>query len=236
MAITFGSVGSFPASPFTSGGSTIACPYPSGIAAGDALILCAVNSNPDSWNTPAGWTSKEANANVLTDMSCSVFTTVATGSESGTLSVVHAANTPVAVCITRHTGVAASPFGDTASSVSTVDTGTASPTNGALSPAPGATDMVVRFYAYAQRASSTGGTLSNPGGTWTTRLNLMSNLGSFNCGIVVADKIAGTDDQTVNSNTAGAFMVVDVDLVAAASSVAPPYPGLLTARLRPYFG
>lgn len=89
--------------------------------------------------------------------------------------------------------------------------------------------MVVRFYAYAQRSSSTGGTLSNPGGTWTTRLNLVSNIAAFNCGLVVADRISGTDNQTITSDVAGAFMVVDVALTAAVTTS----QGMRPARVHP---
>lgn len=229
MAITFGSVGSYPASPFTQNGATsMAVPYPSGITAGEALILCAANSSPDAWTTPSGWTSVESNSNVLTDLSVAVYTKVATGAETGTLTVTHSAAVPIAGCIVRYPGVSASPFGDTANAISSVDTGTTSPTNGVLSPAPGASDMVVRFYTWAMRGSSTGATLTNPGGTWSTRLNLMTNAsGTFNVGIVVADKIAGTDNQTVTSNVAGAFMVVDVALVAAVAAS--------TAKFMPFF-
>lgn len=240
MAITYGSVGTYPTSLSQSGSTSMAVPYPSGIVAGDALILCAANSAPDPWNTPAGWTLKEFADSVPAsggDLAAYVWTKTATGSESGTLTVTHTANSIISGCIIRYSGVGVSPFGD--SSVSTVGAeSTTSPTAGTLSPAPGGTDLVVRFYVWGQRASVATDTITNPGGTWTTRLNqVTANAAGFNSGIVVADKVAGTDNQTLTATQTGGWLVVDVDMIAAAAtSVGPPYPGLLVSRLRPYFG
>ena len=109
----------------------------------------------------------------------------------------------------------ASPFGTSA--ISAVGTLATSPAAGTLSPAPGAQDMVVRFYAWAQNNNATGATCSSPGGTWATRANLVTAAasGQFQDALVVADKIAGTDNQTITANSVGGWLVIDVPIKAA---------------------
>lgn len=188
-------------------------------------MLCAANNIPASFTTPSGWALKESATNIgSTGVGAAfVWTTLATGSETGSLTVTCASANNLAGTILRYT--AASGFGDTASAASS-SLSTASPTAGTLSPVPGASDMVVRIYCWADNGTGAGSTLTNPGGTWTTRLNLVTQQGGdatglFNCGFVAADKIAGTDNQTVTSSVTGAFFVVDVAITASAASPRP---------------
>jgi hypothetical protein len=221
VVVAFGAVGSIPATPFTTAAATsMAVPYPSGIVTGQPLILAAMNTSPVAWNTPSGWLLKESNASVNADLSFYVFTKIADGTESGSLTVSHTGSAVNAGAIVRYSGCdAVSPFGDTASNVSGSATTGPSPAPGTLSPAPGTSDMVVRFWGTAQNSGATGGSMTNPGGTWNTRLNLYTNVGSsaFNGGIVIADKINGTDSQTITCSPSSGWMVVDVVLKVAAA-------------------
>lgn len=65
-------------------GSSVAVPYPSSVSAGDLLICYVANGSNRAWTVPAGWTSAW-NGGFLIYAGC--FWKVATGSESGTLSV-----------------------------------------------------------------------------------------------------------------------------------------------------
>jgi len=130
-------------------------------------------------------------------------------------------------------------FGDTASGGSS-SISTTSVANGTLSPAPGANDMVVRCYCWSPDVSGSGESLTNPGGTWTTRLNLITNWTNdgthFNGAIVIADKISGTDTQNITSSVTGAWFVVDVALtpIIIGSKAVRIHPGRGpgTARFR----
>jgi hypothetical protein len=223
VAVAFGSVGSYPASPFTAAPATsMAVPYPSGIVANEPLLLVALNNNPSgttTFTTPGTWLLKESGTAINNDLSAYVWVKQAVGTESGTLTVTASQSSILAGAIVRYTGAAAASFGDTASAVS-ASAGTGSPPAGTLSPAPGASDMVVRFYCWSEDSASTGATMTNPGGTWTTRLNLVTNNSSnFNGGLVIADKIAGTDNQTVSTNSkSGGWLVVDVAIKPAATA------------------
>jgi hypothetical protein len=218
----------------------MAVPYPSGIVAGDPLILYAADANNGIFTTPSGWASAASAAAVGgNSLWCSVFTKAATGSETGSLTVTSSGSAALVGAIVRYTGAAASPFGAVVSAASgaTADTVSSSVTSGVLSPAPGVSDLVVRCYLYGSSNSGTGGTLSNPGGTWATRLNIVGQTsgGTWNAGLVIADKVSGTDNQTVTSSPLGGWMIADVTITAPAT-LSPPYPGLLVSRLRPYFG
>lgn len=230
VAVTFGSIGTVPTTATGSfGGGSVPCPYPTGIVAGNPLILFAkTGGGGATWSTPSGWTQQKINNNVLSDLGIVCYTKVASGSESGTLTVSNGGTPAVEhVCILRYTGNnTTTPIGGSALAVST-STSTSSPTNGTVTPGPN--DMVVRCYAIGQATASTSGTITFPTGTaWTSRLNFFTTTGSAkNVGCIVVDKIAGTDTQTVTSNATGAWGIIDI--IIPAPSVATP------SGFMPYF-
>lgn len=222
MAVAFGSIGSVPTSG-TFGAGSVACPYPSGIVAGNPLVLFAkTGTGSSTWTTPSGWTLQQKNNNVLSDLGIVCFTKVAVGTESGTLTVGNAGSTGVEhVCILRYAGNnTTTPVGSSALAVST-STSTTSPTQGTVT--PGASDMVVRCYAVGQATASTTGTVTFPTGTaWTSRVNFFTKTSSSkNVGCIVVDQIAGTDTQTVTADTAGAWGIIDIIIPAPAAAVSP---------------
>lgn len=229
MAVAFGSIGSIPTSG-TFGAGSVACPYPSGIVAGNVLICFAkMAGGSGTWNTPTtptpptpAWTLQQKNNNVLSDLGLVCFTRIASGSESGTLTVGNGGTAGVEhVCILRYTGNnTTTPVGSSALAVST-STSTTSPTQGTVT--PGASDMVVRCYAVGQVTASTTGTVTFPTGTaWTSRVNFFTKTSSSkNVGCIVVDQIAGTDTQTVAANTAGAWGIIDIIIPAPAAAVSP---------------
>ncbi len=235
VAVAFGSIGSIPTSS-TFGAGSIACPYPAGIVAGNPLILFAKTATgAATWTTPTtptppspAWTQQKINNNILSDLGIVCYTRIASGSESGTLTVSNGGTAGVEhICILRYTGNnTTTPFGSSALAVSS-STSTTSPTGGVVT--PGANDMVVRCYAVGQATASTSGTVTFPTGTaWTSRINFFTITSSHtNVGCIVVDKIAGTDTQTVTANAAGAWGVIDI--VIQAPSVAVP------SSFMPYF-
>lgn len=216
MAIAFVNVGFAQSS---TNGNSLAVPYPAGLAAGNSLLLGIGNNIPKDYVLPTGWALVQGNASVGSDLGFDVYSKVAAGTETGSLTVTinsgvgTGLHSGIMVC---HSGVAASPFG--ASNLATNGGGAStSPALTALS--PGANDWVVRFYLYAADSASTGVTMSSPGGTWVTRKNQITNIsGDFATSCVVADKQAGTDSQTITASATGAFAVTQIILVAGAAS------------------
>lgn len=208
----------------TNGGSgSISVSYPSGIIAGDALVLCIINTNPFSQSTPTGWSAPvQSNPTVNGNLAAYVWEKTALGTESGTVSSTlgtgSTGSSGIGVMLRYTKTLTTGPFGTTISTNSGATNSTSSTAAGTLSPAPGPTDLVVRFYTFAQNTAATGLTMTNPGGTWTTRGNLVSvgTSSIFANGLVFADKVAGTDNQTVSTNSqTGSWMVIDIDLKAA---------------------
>lgn len=206
----------------TNGSNTITVSYPAGILAGDALVLCIINTNPTTQTTPTGWSAPvQSNANVNGNLAAYVWEKTAVGTESGTVSsTLGVGSSGIGVMLRYTNTLITGPFGTTISTNSGATNSTSSTAAGTLSPAPGGADLVVRFYTFAQNGlTATGLTMTNPGGTWTTRGNLVSvgTTSIFANGLVFADKVAGTDNQTVSTNSqTGAWMVIDVDLKMAA--------------------
>jgi len=228
MSVAFGSIGI--ATTPTAANDPISVPYPSGIVKGDPLILAVVNGNPVDYTTPTGWTVQQHNGNVLSDTGGSVMTKVADGTESGSLSVSEVGtpadvNMGVMLRYTNYQGT--TPVGTSSIAVSS-SSSTSSPAHTTLSPVPGSSAMVVRFFLWAENTGSPGSSFTAPGGGWTTRANIITNITSgtlFNCGIVVQDKLAGTDDQTCTCSAAGAWIVVDIVITAGfpARPLSVPY-------------
>jgi len=102
---------------------------------------------------------------------------------------------------------------------------TSSPAAGTLSPAPGANDLVVRFYIFIGASNSTTlSTSTNPGGTWTNRMNVRTtNSGYENTAISANEKLQGTDDQTCTSGQSGTWGVVDISLLGTAAVGGPNF-------------
>jgi len=223
----FQSITSYPPSSTTAATTSAVWAYPSGIQLGDVLVLAAVNNNPGggtatTFTTPTGWTLKQSSPGLLTDVSTYLFTKIAAGTESGTnITLTASASALIAAGLLRYSSNdKVTPLGSTSKAVSSAAS-TSSPAAATLSPAPGADDMVVRMYGWAQDSSATGVASTIPTGTgWTTRLNNFTNTGTFQCGCVVLDKAAGTGTVTV-TNVSSAWMVSDVDIHAAPSNFMP---------------
>lgn len=238
MAVTFAPGGAvanpsgYPPTPTTAAVTTATWAYPSGIAAGDALILAAANNNPNggsggsgtTFTTPSGWTAQESAPGINTDGSGYLFTKTAAGTESGTnLSLTMSSSGLIAAYILHYTGNnTTSPFGGKSLATS-ASAQNGSPTHGTVSPAPGASDLVVRMYAFGQDSASTGETLSSPGGSWVTRGKSITNVSSaFQCGICVADELDGLDNQTVTvtSGHSAGWIVAEIVIAVAPAAAA----------------
>jgi len=220
MAVAFGSM--------AAAAATLSCPYPAGIVVGDILLLFAGNTYPNTYTTPAGWTALQSDTSAGSVIGAA-FWKVATGSESGTVIVADPGTVENVVAgIVRYPGA-----------TSTLRGSSSAPASGgvvATSPAPGAitgvtaTDMVVTAYIGGDSNANNGGVhrvTTPPGGTWTTRLNLSvatTAVAQYPVTLTIVDKIGGTDTPTVSADTAIAWEVISVALVAGAGGgPAPAY-------------
>jgi len=217
VAVAFGAIG-IDTTP-SAANSPVRVPYPSGIVAGDPLLLAAVNGDPTGFTTPTGWTLAKGNSSVINDTGGAVYTKIADGTESGSLSVTKSGtNNMCMACMVRYTNYSGSPIGDSEIAVTASTASTSSPARTALSPVPGANDMVARFFLWAEDANGTGRSFTPPGSGWNTRMNALTNVSSgtlFNCGIVMQDKVNGTDNQTCTCSATGGWIVIDVAIAAA---------------------
>jgi len=212
-------------------GTSISVAYPTGVQVGDVLLLAAANGAPNTNSTPSSWTSLQAGTSSA-DTTANVYWKVAVTADTSasTVAITHTAagtpDVPVGAMVRLNTTASSSQIHS--SQVSTGGSAaTTSPTLTALSPAPSATDLVVRFYFCSVNNASTYSAITSPGGTWALLQKQFTNTGSdFNCGIVVASKTAGTDNQTLTatasgSNTSG-WVVIDVAVVGAPDPVSRP--------------
>lgn len=234
MVVAYNSQASYPASPFNQAGVTsFTLPWSSVAPAwGDALVLCCINSGPQTFSTPSGFVLKQSGT-INSNLAAYVFTKQATGTETGNLTITPAASAVCAAGMLRYTGAhlnSANQIRSTISTNSSTTNATTSTAAGTLSPAPLSSTLVVRCYCWSQSTASTSMALSNPGGTWATRLNLVTNSSTFNCGMVLADKLAGTDNQTVTasgSNATGSWLVADIAIdMSPAAQFLPMFSGL----------
>lgn len=211
----------------TNAAGPITVAYPSGILPGDALVLCIINTNPTTQATPTGWSASVQNSGTVPpgiggNLASYVWEKTAVGTESGNVSSALGSGSTGIATMLRYTNLKATgPFGTSISTNSGASTfTTASTPAGTLAPAPLTTDIVVRFYTFAQQTANTTITVTNPGGAWVTRGAFKTAAAStiFQNALVVADKVYGKDDQTVNTNTSGSWLVVDLNISAGLAS------------------
>lgn len=236
MAITFGAVASA-SNNAANKATSIAVPYPSGIVAGDILIIAGANTAPDPYSTPSGWSTMTGGnpAASASDLQAAAYWRVATGSESG--SVTLGTTTIVATvmaCMLRYPG-AQSTLRGSASAVSS----TASATSVAPALVSGVvgTDMVIRIYCYGDDTKRTVASqqtnVTYPStGSWNQRLKLQaapSQLtgtpsGQFPGGLMVVDKLGGTDQPSATAAATGGWNVISIALQEQPVAASPPPP------------
>jgi hypothetical protein len=223
--VLYKGIGTAPASLTQAPASTCVVPYPTGIVAGDTLVLCVADSAPTTVSTPSGWTSAKTALSVNGDLSSYVFVKNAAGTETGNLTVSMGASSVAIGVMLRYSGGPgtsnAAAFGGTASA--TQNTGTSSPAAGTLSTAPAAVDQVVRFYTASQITQSSSGTITAAvPGNWNTRASIITkNTSTYNVAVVAADQFDAVDNQTITSQSS-AWAVIDI--VIKAATPATPYP------------
>jgi hypothetical protein len=130
MAVAFRAAGTI-ADHATSG--TVAVPYPAGIAAGDLLVIAGEHESARTMNLPSGWTRLFGPVNASGGGGAmEFFYKVATGSESGTLTVTLNLAGQISAIMSAFSGV------DTAAPVDVSATAT-TPTSGSSVSAPSVT-------------------------------------------------------------------------------------------------
>jgi hypothetical protein len=212
----------------TAPATTLAVPFPTGIIAGQVLLLAMCNSNPATYSTPTGFALVKNNSGIAGFGSLYLFSKIAVGSETGNLTVTAGNSNESAGAFVQYSNVAVSPFGASVISVGSSSSTTSPASLTALSPAPAATSMVVRCYGWCQNTSSTGTTITNPGGTWVTRKNFASSVsGQFNAGIVFAEKVNGLDNQVITASNSGAWGVIDIEIKTGAGGSPGPIGKLI---------
>ena len=120
MAVTYGATGTLLL--VSSATTTFNVAYPSGITAGDLLVLHLVtNGGAPSSTPPSGWTEVFREASAVSNPRGGVYIKIASGSESGTLAVTVTSTTGVAQ-ISRYSGVDATTPQDVTRSIVEVST------------------------------------------------------------------------------------------------------------------
>lgn len=154
MAVAFGATGTLLLVSVAT--TTFNVAYPSGITAGDILVLHIVtNGGAPSSTPPTGWTQVHRESTTVTNPRGGVYIKVASGSESGTLAVTVTSTTGVAQ-ISRYSGVDTTTPQDVAASIAQVNTtgdvtitlpSITTVTNGAMLLAFGAANSTSKQYA-----------------------------------------------------------------------------------------
>lgn len=196
MAIAFGSAGTL--LNVSTAATTFNVAYPSGIAAGDLLILHVVtNGGTLSATPPTGWTEVYRET-TTTNPKGGVYIKVASGSESGTVAVTTGSTTGVAG-IVRYTGVnTTTPQDVAASTVSVNTTGDLTATLPSITTVTNGS-MLVMIAA----ANSTSKQWTGPGGA-TKRFDFTATLGTSKSGSLFDEIFAtpgatGTQDLSMTS-------------------------------------
>lgn len=81
----------------TTAATDLDLPFPTGIQAGELLIAVVCSSQPfgqDRWTTPSGWTRLLHRSNVTIDQDVNIYGLIASGSESGNLTVTQSLGYP----------------------------------------------------------------------------------------------------------------------------------------------
>lgn len=210
-------------------GGTATITYASGVQVGDVLLLAAVNGVPDANSTPPGWVSLKTGTSPpsSSDTTANVYWKVAALADTTatTVAVTHTAggtaDVPIGAMVRIDSASVAQP------TKTQVSIGSASSTSGptitALSPAPIATDLVVRFYFVSTNSAAAYTAMASPTG-WTLLQKQFTNHSSdFNCGIVVAALLAGTGAPTMTCAPTSGWVVIDVAVPGATPTVGRSY-------------
>jgi hypothetical protein len=199
----------------TSGGS-VAVAYPA-VSAGQVLLLCAVNGAPAANSTPGGWTLLDHVDSASGDTAAALYWKLAVGNESGNVTVTHTAGSPTDVPIGAIVALSGCSTGSTPifshGSSSNSSASTTSPAPPTLSPVPGATDLVLRFYCASGQGTGSMVSMGTVGGTWTTNLRqYTTNASIYDCGMTVGSKIGGTDSQTITCGNSSGWVILAVSV------------------------
>jgi hypothetical protein len=218
VPVVGGSIGGSTGTSTTATSITLAYSSLGTISAGDIIIAFGVNAEPAGFSVPSGYTSDYNITSAFGNSDgCAIacHKTTVTGTETGNLSLAWSgagggAGAMIRVAtgssITNNTNI-------TAGTASTVTAPTPTSTS------PGATDLVVRCYLFANDidgSSEPTGLISNPSG-WTNAANTDStstNRNTWNCGVSLNYLQAGTSTPAVTrtpskSGEGGAWMVTE---------------------------
>lgn len=204
MALAFGGA----ATATINSTAAITVSVPSGTVNGDLLLLCAANSAPSTYATPAGWNIINA-PGVPSWVQSSVWWRIAS-SEPAAYTVTAATNYQQVATIVRYTGHrAATPIRASAAVTSSGSSAT-SPTPGAL-PGLVSGDWGVVFYGYGAGASGQTPTFTPPAG-WAERVDIRSNSGSYEAALCVADRLDAASLGPATSTWSGHWGVSSVGI------------------------
>jgi hypothetical protein len=206
-------------------GTTLTMTYPSGVQVGDVLLMGVANGAPntnnlstDTGSTSPGWTLLK-NGIGGGDTAAAVYWKAALTADTTatTVLITHTLSSPTDVpvgSIVRLNSVATSSQIHS-SQVSVGASSTTGLTITALSPAPSATDLVVRFYFISTNSPATITAMSSPSG-WTLLQKQFTNKASdYNCGIAVAALQAGTGQPSMTCAPTSGWVAIDVAVVGA---------------------
>lgn len=222
--VAFGSLATAPATLSQAAAASITINVPAGTANGDFLLMVVTDSNPVPWGSPSGavpsgWTliGNAADAGNDDNYSSAYWRTAASEPANYTVSL-SSATSPMCGVIARYTGTTglrASIFTPTTAQSSAVSTSQAP---GTISGTMAATDLAIICYTYASDSSSVSPTLTSPTtGSWTNRVTFgpTTASSSFKSGLILVDKLAGTDTPTASASSAGGWAIFSLALINA---------------------
>lgn len=238
--VAFGSLSSAPASLSAAKASSLTISVPSGTTDGDFLLMVVTNSNPEPWNKPSGWTALVNPSGSVPGVSgsypgstadagnddnySSAFYRIAS-SEPSSYTVAMSTGTSI-MCgvMARYTGTSglrAAAYTPTSNGSRAVST---SPSPAAIPGTMASDDLAIICYTYATDSQFASATLSGPtSGGWTNRITYgpTTKVGSTNeylSGLILVDKVAGTDTPTVSASQTGGFGIFSLALINAPST------------------
>lgn len=217
--VAFGSLATAPATLSQAAAASITINVPTGTANGDFLLMVVTDSNPVTWTQPSGWTLIGNAADAGNDDNfASAYWRIAS-SEPGSYTVsLSSATSPMCGVIARYTGTTglrASIYTPTSAQSTAVSTSQAP---GTIPGTMAATDLAIICYTYASDSSSVSPTMTSPTtGSWTNRVTFgpTTASSSFKSGLILVDKIAGTDTPTASATQVGGWAIFSLALINA---------------------
>lgn len=215
---------------------SLAVPYPTGLQADDVLLLGVVNSGTgttDALSMPAnayGWQKLYAVTGINTDACIMVYYKVATGAETGNLTISSATSQTIAGAIGILRG--ADRFNPIPASTNVTSTSASNTAPTPTTTNPGPQDMVMRFYMFGRAATGTPNSFTTLPTGWAQDTKQETAATTYNCGLLLVHLLAGTSTPTVTATSTAGWDVATIRVAPPPGPVFSPAPPPRRPRMR----